>query len=78
MTKSLAGAARVLVVAALTSAILPWSVSAQQADDEVVLRAVPAAVVPPQVYGRAVERDWRREDGAPGGAYWQQGSSYDL
>ena len=57
MTKSLAGAARVVVLAALTGAILPWSASAQQAADEVVLRAVPAAVVPPQVYRRAVERD---------------------
>ena len=41
-------------------------------------RAIPAAVTPPPAYRRAVERGWRSEDGSPGHAYWQQGSSYDL
>lgn len=49
-----------------------------QAPADVVLRPVPAAVVPPPVHRRAVERGWRSEDGSPGHAYWQQFSSYAL
>ena len=43
-----------------------------------IQRAIPAAVVPPAEYERALERSWRSEDGSPGPSYWQQGTSYAL
>jgi hypothetical protein len=46
--------------------------------DAAVERAIPAPVVPPPEYQRAMERGWRSEDGRPGHAYWQQGTAYDI
>ena len=53
----------------------PSAVAAQGVE---VRRAIPAGVVPPAEYRRAVDRGWRSADGSPGHAYWQQSSSYDL
>lgn len=52
--------------------------AAQDPAPEIILRPIPAAVAPPPVHRRAVERGWRSEDGSPGHAYWQQFSTYDL
>ncbi len=41
-------------------------------------RPIPAAVVPPSEYQRAIERGWRSADGSPGHSYWQQGTTYDI
>jgi len=74
-----------LLTAAAAASVLSVSVApltAQQSDSaqsgEVILRAVPAAVTPPPVFRRAVERGWRSADGSPGASYWQQGTSYEL
>lgn len=45
---------------------------------ERIVRPIPPGVVPPAVFTRAVERGWRSEDGAPGHAYWQQWTGYDI
>lgn len=42
------------------------------------VRAIPAAVVPPTEFERAVDRGWRSEDGSPGHSYWQNWVGYDL
>ena len=57
-----------------------WASAANHAagQQDVEYRAVPAAVVPPGEYRRAVVRGWRSEDGSPGHAYWQQWSTYDI
>ncbi|MEM7417937.1 MAG: M1 family metallopeptidase, partial [Gemmatimonadota bacterium] len=39
---------------------------------------VPAAVVPPAEYQRALDRGWRSEDGSPGHSYWQQWAGYQI
>ena len=45
---------------------------------EVIVRAVPAAVVPPPPYRTSIERGWRAPDGSPSSSYWSQWSKYDL
>ena len=45
---------------------------------EEVRRPVPAPVVPPPFYRRAVERSWRSGGGGPGASYWQQWASYEI
>ena len=54
----------------------PGALTAQASDE--VRRPVPAPVVLPPFYERALERGWRSEDGSPGHSYWQQSSSYEL
>jgi len=65
---------------ALTASLLAFGPAAgpAAAQETPVARAIPARVAPPPEYERAVERGWRSENGAPGHAYWQQGSSYDI
>jgi len=48
------------------------------AAQELPMRPIPAPVVPPPFWERAIERGWRSEDGSPGHAYWQSWASYDL
>ncbi|MGE0159146.1 MAG: M1 family metallopeptidase [Gemmatimonadales bacterium] len=64
---------RILAVSAVVA--LPTGAAAQESAIE---RPIPAKVVPPPEYQRAVERGWRSTDGSPGHAYWQQWSKYDI
>ena len=45
----------------------PGALTAQASDE--VRRPVPAPVVLPPFYERALERGWRSEDGSPGHSY---------
>ena len=54
----------------------PPAVAAQ--DEDSVRRPIPAPVVVPSFYQRAIDRGWRSEDGSPGHSYWQQWTSYDV
>ena len=56
--------------------LTPEVLTAQESEE--VRRPVPAPVVLPPFYQRALERGWRSEDGSPGHSYWQQSSSYEL
>ncbi len=48
-------------------------------DGDVTLeRPLPAPVVTPSFFDRAVDRGWRSKDGSPGHGYWQQGASYEI
>ena len=54
------------------------AVHAQDAAQERIQRAIPAAVTPPPEFQRAVSRGWRSEDGSPGHSYWQNWAGYDM
>lgn len=79
MTRTRAARARrsVLALSASLFAFGPGA-SFATAQETPVPRAIPAPVAPPPEYQRAIERGWRSENGAPGHAYWQQGTSYDI
>jgi hypothetical protein len=72
MTRTSALAGATILLAATT---LAATVAAQESAIE---RPIPARVLPPPEYQRAVERGWRSADGSPGHSYWQQWSSYDI
>jgi len=64
------------VVLVLMAIAPPTPVAGQQ--DDAVRRPIPAPVVVPEFYQRAVDRGWRADDGSPGHSYWQQWMSYDI
>jgi hypothetical protein len=66
--------------ATLTIGALALTLAAPAAShaQEMPLRALPSAVVPPASYDLSVERGWRSEDGSPGPNYWQNWAGYDL
>ncbi len=68
----------VLSVAVLTALGASGPVAAQKPDRGAVRRPVPAPVVLPSWFKRAIDRGWRSEDGSPGHSYWQPGVSYDI
>ena len=52
--------------------------AAAQQQDEVVVRAIPAAVGYSPEFDRALQRGWRSETGAPGHSYWQNWTDYEI
>ena len=62
----------------LASAAVATSTDARAQQNGAVRRPVPAPVVAPPFFQRALERGWRSADGSPGHAYWQQWTSYDI
>lgn len=52
--------------------------AADERQTERIVRAIPAAVVPPPEFQRSVDRGWRSEDGSPGHSYWQNSADYDM
>ncbi|MEX2465361.1 MAG: M1 family metallopeptidase [Gemmatimonadota bacterium] len=78
-----AGASALLLAATMTGYAVPPLAAQQlpataQESEAIIVRAIPAAVVPPRVHRQAVERGWRSADGSPGHSYWQQFSTYDI
>ena len=71
-TRILGGSTLVMLITIPSAAAMV----VQQNDSS--LRPIPAPVVPPQFYERALSRGWRSEDGSPGHSYWKQAVSYDL
>jgi hypothetical protein len=66
-----------VLLTVVAASLLP-SAAAAQADSAIVARAIPAAVVPPPEFRRAVDRGWRSEDGSPGHGYWQNWAGYQM
>jgi hypothetical protein len=79
MTRTSVRCARVFPVVAATMLLTAGVLAPGAAAQEVAIqRPIPARVVPPAEYQRAIERGWRSTDGKPGHSYWQQGSKYDI
>jgi len=64
--------------AAVATILLAVGSASVHSQESAVERPIPARVVPPPEYQRAVERGWRSTDGSPGHSYWRQGSRYDI
>ena len=59
-----------IVTLVFTLVVSLWAVgAAAQQQDEVVVRAIPAAVRYSPEFDRALQRGWRSETGAPGHSY---------
>ena len=73
---------RKLVTLVFTLVVSLWAGcavgAAAQQQDEVVVRAIPAAVGYSPEFDRALQRGWRSETGAPGHSYWQNSTGYDI
>ncbi len=68
-----------LVLTGALALILSIDSSSLQAQESVVLtRPIPGPVVPPAYFRAALERGTRSPDGAPGPAYWQVASEYEI
>ena len=79
MGQVLAFGTRVLGVSTLVVLIaIPSAAAMVVQQDNSSLRPIPAPVVLPPFYERALARGWRSEDGSPGHSYWKQSASYDL
>ena len=68
-----------IVTLVFTLVVSLWAVgAAAQQQDEVVVRAIPAAVRYSPEFDRALQRGWRSETGAPGHSYWQNWTGYEI
>ncbi len=83
-TKGRGRGIRRLLAVALVSGMIAGSVAPGLAGQEsavpedTVRRPVPAPVVPPPFFQKAVAAGTRTRDGSPGPDYWQQWSTYDI
>lgn len=72
------GRERVRVIGTCLAVLGAWAVSAPTSAQDVVQRAIPAAVEPPPGFTQAIDRGWRSTLGSPGEGYWQQEAAYDI